>query len=170
MKRLLRILPVMVLVFVSVSRMCLNSIRSAAARTFWPPQSGTLTTRYTYDSNGRLTMVYIPSDDAVFYSYDPAGNITQVRRAAPLELISFSPNSGTAGCQVTFTGIGFSSGVSSVSFNGTPAASFQVTPPNIVATVAAGTTTGPVTITTGRGVLTTTPFTIFVGSGSHCGQ
>jgi hypothetical protein len=173
MKRVLRILPVMVLVFISISRGWLTSIRSVAARTFGPPQSGTLTTQYAYDSNGRLTMVYIPSDDAVFYSYDPAGNITQVRRAAPLELLSLAPTP-TQGCpnsQVTFTGIGFSAGVTSVLFNGTPSTTFQATPPTLVATVPATATTGPITITTPRGSVMTSVFTVLhngTGSGINC--
>src|SRR5262245_1974764 len=96
MKRAFRILAIIVLVLAGTSKSWWNSIQIAAAGTAGV-QSGMLTTQYTYDNNGRLTMVYTPTDEAVFYSYDPAGNITSIRRAAPLELISFNPTSGLVG-------------------------------------------------------------------------
>lgn len=164
MKSVARIIAVIVLVLVGASREFWNSIRSAAAGTLGA-QAGSVTTQYAYDNKGRLTMVYTPNDQAVFYSYDAAGNITSIRQAASLELISFDPQSGTVGTSVTFTGIGFASGVTSVSFNGALSTSIQVTPPTIVATVPPGATSGIVTITTGRGtVMTPIPFTVFVGS------
>jgi len=171
MNRVIRILAVIVLFVMATSRTLWNSIQTADASTKGSAQSGATTTSYAYDKNGRLTMVYSPSDQASLYSYDPAGNITSIRKVVSLELFSFSPQSGfatkpgTPGTQVTFTGIGFAAGVSSVSFNGTLATSVVVSPPNVVATVPTGATTGLVTITTAGGqVVTPVPFTVLVGS------
>lgn len=171
MKRLIRILPIVALLFVSISRMWWRSIGTVAARTMGAQQSGTLTTLYSYDKNGRLTMVYTPNDDAVFYSYDPAGNITAITRPGPVDLLSFNPNSGPVGTTVTFVGIGFAAGVTSVSFNGTPSTSVQFVPatttslPEVLATVPTGATTGPIALMTTRGSVTTTPFTVTVAGG-----
>jgi hypothetical protein len=73
---------------------------------------------------------------------------------------SLSPSSGVAGDQVTINGSGFY-GISAVSFNGTPATfavnSFQ----QITATVPAGATTGPVTVTgSGGATSSSSDFTI----------
>ena len=38
------------------------------------------TTRYVYDDNGRLRAVITPTGEAAIYDYDPAGNITAIRR------------------------------------------------------------------------------------------
>src|SRR5262249_8459551 len=75
-------------------------------------------TRYVYDNNGRLKAVIAPNGEANIYEYDPAGNITAIRRnsAATLELLSFSPLQGVPGDQVTIVGTGFGSGVNAVSF------------------------------------------------------
>lgn len=170
MNRVIRVMAVIVLFVVATSKTWWSSIQAAASTTPTTAQSGTLT-KYAYDKNGRLTMVYTPNDEAALYSYDAAGNITSIRRAASLELLSFSPQvgfatkPGTPGTQVTFTGIGFAAGVSSVSFNGTLATSIQVTPPTLIATVPTGATTGLVMITTAGGMLVTpVPFTVLVGS------
>ena len=170
MNRVIRVLAVVVLVVVATSKSLWNSIQTADASTMAAAQAATLN-KYGYDNNGRLTMVYSPTDEAALYSYDPAGNITAIRRVVSLELFSFSPHSGfatkpgTPGTPVTFTGIGFAAGVSSVSFNGTLATSVVVTPPTLVAIVPTGATTGPVTITTAGGQLVTpVPFTVLVGS------
>jgi YD repeat-containing protein len=121
------------------------------------------TTRYVYDDNGRLHVVISPSGESVIYEYDAAGNITAIRRlpADALAIFSFSPREGYFGTVVTFTGVGFGGGVTSVSFNGTPASVIEFTNSTVVAAVPQGATTGPVTITTPRGsVATATPFTI----------
>jgi YD repeat-containing protein len=135
---------------------------TAAALSVTAQQQGS-TTRYVYDESGRLHAVISPTGEAVVYEYDAAGNITSVQRLAAdaLALFGFSPHEGLPGDQVTFVGIGFSGGVSNVSFNGVSATIVSVSPSVVVAQVPEGATTGPVTITTPRGSVTTsTPFTI----------
>jgi len=121
------------------------------------------TTTYVYDANGRLYAVISPSGEAAVYEYDAAGNITAIRRLAANELtiLSFSPHEGMPGDVVTFLGVGFGGGVTTVSFNGASATIVSVTNSKVVATVPAAATTGLVTITTPTGSVTTTePFTI----------
>jgi len=121
------------------------------------------TTQYVYDDNGRLRAVISPAGEATVWEYDAAGNFTAIRRltASDLELLSFSPHEGVAGDLVTFIGVGFGGGVSAVSFNGTLSNNVQVTAPFVVAEVPVGATTGPITLTTPRGFVTTPiPFTI----------
>lgn len=121
------------------------------------------TTTYVYDANGRLHAVISPAGDAAVYEYDAAGNITAIRRLASnvLAIISFSPHEGMPGDLVTFVGVGFGGGVTSISFNGAPATVVSVTNSKVVATVPAAATTGLVTITTPTGSATTAePFTI----------
>ncbi len=72
----------------------------------------------------------------------------------PPVIASFTPASGPVNTVVTLTGTGFA-GTSAVKFNGTAAASFSVTDATtIVATVAAGTTTGTISVTTPNGIAT----------------
>ncbi len=121
------------------------------------------TTTYIYDDNGRLHAVVSPTGEAVVYEYDAAGNITAINRLASdaLALFSFSPHEGLPGDQVSFVGVGFGAGVTNVSFNGASAPIVSVTSSRVIATVPQAATTGPVTITTPRGSVTTaTPFTI----------
>ena len=121
------------------------------------------TTRYVYDDNGRLHAVISPNGEAAVYEYDPAGNITAVRRFAAdaLAVFAFSPREGVFGDPVTFVGSGFGGGVTSVSFNGTAVQVVETTPSSLVAVVPEGATTGPVTITTPTASVTTsTPFTV----------
>jgi YD repeat-containing protein len=121
------------------------------------------TTQYVYDDNGRLHAVISPAGEATVWEYDAAGNFTAIRRltANDLELLSFSPHEGVPGDLVTFTGVGFGAGVSAVSFNGTLSNNVQVTAPFVVAEVPVGATTGPITLTTPRGPVTTSiPFVI----------
>ena len=124
-------------------------------------QGGTV--GYIYDDNGRLRAVVSPTGEANVYDYDPAGNFTAIRRVAStsLELFSFTPHQGIPGDVVTIRGIGFSSGISSVSFNSTPAQIISSTLTTILVRVPDGATTGPISVTTGSGSATTsTPFLI----------
>lgn len=125
-------------------------------------QQGGLT-RYVYDDNGRLRAVISPNGEAAIYEYDPAGNITAIRRnaAGALELFGFSPIEGMPGTQVTIFGTGLGGGVTAVAFNGTAAQIVEVNAPVVTVTVPDGATTGPITVTTPQGsAATARPFVI----------
>lgn len=128
----------------------------------WVAAQGT--SRYVYDDDGRLRAVIAPSGAAAVYEYDAAGNFTAIRRlnADDLEVLAFSPRSGIVGTQVVFYGVGFGADVSSVTFGGGAAGTLvNFTNNTITAIVPAGAVTGPVTIATGRGQLTTAvPFIV----------
>jgi YD repeat-containing protein len=122
-----------------------------------------VTTRYVYDDLGRLRAVISPAGEAAVYEYDPAGNFTAIRRLAAdaLELLEFSPKTGVPGDRVTLIGVGFGAGVNSVTFNGS-AAQVVSANANIIVTVAPqGATTGPITVSTPKGTVTSrAPFVI----------
>ena len=121
------------------------------------------TTRYIYDEKGRLQAVVSPSGETVVYEYDAAGNIKSVRRisADTLAVFTFTPREGIFGDRVTIVGSGFGAGVSGVDFNGAAANVVEVTPTSRVVEVPQGATTGPITVTTPRGSVTTSsPFTV----------
>lgn len=122
------------------------------------------TSRYVYDDDGRLRAVIAPNGEAAVYDYDSAGNFTAIRRlsADDLELLTFSPTSGVPGTQVIFYGVGFGSGVSTVTFSGGAVGTLVgFTNNTITAIVPAGAVTGPITINTARGTLTTAkPFVL----------
>lgn len=114
------------------------------------------TTQYVYDANGRLTGVIAPNGDAAIYRYDPAGNLTSIEHigAGGFGVLSFSPQVGTIGDQITFVGVGLDT-ASSVSFNGTPAQIVSATPSSLVALVPDGASTGLITLSGVRGTSTT---------------
>jgi hypothetical protein len=77
---------------------------------------------------------------------------------APPAIASFSPNHGTTGTSVTIAGSGFA-GTTAVSFAGTPASAFTVvSDTSLTATVAAGTATGPVSVTAPGGTRSSSVF------------
>jgi YD repeat-containing protein len=114
------------------------------------------TTQYIYDPNGRLTGVIAPNGEAAIYHYDPAGNLTSIEHvgAGGFAVLSFSPQVGTIGDQVTLTGVGLNT-ASSVSFNGVPAQITSATPSSLVTQVPSGATTGLITVSGVRGSATT---------------
>lgn len=119
-------------------------------------------TQYIYDASGRLSAVIAPSGDAVIYRYDAAGNLTAIDHVngGDLAVLSFSPQVGTVGDQVTLVGVGLDT-VSSVSFNGTSAQIVSAAPNSLTARVPDGASTGPITLSGVRGSTTTaTPFTV----------
>ena len=116
------------------------------------------TTTYAYDEDGRLIAVISPTGEASVYEYDAAGNFTAIRRLGPndLAILAFTPAHGPVGTQVTIYGTGFNQGVSAVSFNGTPANIISANLVTVVAVVPEGATTGPITVMTPRGIVTST--------------
>jgi endonuclease I len=92
-----------------------------------------------------------------------AGNIVlSVRPGTTVE--TFTPATGAPGTTVTLSGAGLSA-ATAVSFNGAPAAFTVVNDGEIRALAPPGVTTGPLTVTTPDGtVTTTTPFAALVGS------
>lgn len=121
------------------------------------------TTIYVYDDDGRLIAVISPTGDASTYEYDAAGNFTRIRRFTPndLEMLAFTPRQGPVGTPVTIYGAGFNQGVSAVSFNGVVATITSSNFASVVALVPVGATTGPITVVTPRGTVTsTTPFVV----------
>ncbi|HEX9005571.1 MAG TPA: DUF6399 domain-containing protein [Blastocatellia bacterium] len=83
-------------------------------------------TRYVYDNNWRVRAVLAPTGEAAVYDYDPAGNVTAIRRLRvnACEALEFNPQQGTSGALVTIYGVGFGGQVSGVSFNGVAAVAF----------------------------------------------
>lgn len=119
-------------------------------------------TNYVYDNNGRLRAVLAPDGQVAVYDYDPAGNITAIRRltADAYELLAFFPDTGKGGDLVTFRGIGLHS-VTAVSFNGVPSRIVSAEATRLVAEVPQAVTTGPVMLNSPRGTLVTPlPFTV----------
>jgi len=118
---------------------------------------------YVYDERGRLHVVLSPTGEAAVYEYDAAGNVTAIRRLTPsdLELLSFTPRQGPVGTLVTIFGTGFNQGINSVSFNGAAATIVRTNLVSVVALVPQSATTGPITVVTPRGtVSSTTPFVV----------
>src|SRR5262245_4247914 len=149
-------------------RMVLHTARAMALLLFCASASAVIaqqstTTRYIYEDNGRLRAVVSPTGAAAIYDYDPAGNITAIRRLGVdgFELLSFAPTVRAVGDRVTLYGVNIGVGVNSVTFNGVAAQVAESSPTKVVAIVPNGATTGPITLTTARGVATTTtPFTV----------
>lgn len=157
--------------FKSISRSACGGVRrslfasalSLLLLNVWAAAQGQ-TSRYVYDDDGRLRAVIAPGGEAVVYEYDAAGNFTAVRRlgADALELLTFAPRSGLPGTVVFFYGVGFGAGVSSVTFGGGAAGTLVgFTNSTVTAVVPEGAATGPVTIDTARGAVTTAaPFVL----------
>ena len=114
------------------------------------------TTQYIYDANGRLSGVLDPSGNAAIYHYDPAGNLTSIEQvsAGSFSILSFSPQIGTIGDQVSFVGVGLDT-VSAVSFNGTPGQILTSSTNSLTTAVPAGAASGPITLSGVRGTAST---------------
>jgi YD repeat-containing protein len=129
--------------------------------------AGAATIQYVYDELGRLVGVIDPAGDTTRYTYDEAGNLTSVARNASsqLAIVSFTPAHGPVGTRVTIFGTGFGAtpAQNTVRFNGTPATVTSASPTTLVATVPAGATTGPISVTAPLGNVTSaTAFTVIV--------
>jgi YD repeat-containing protein len=123
-------------------------------------QTPTNTTVYIYDELGRLKAVITPSGDVAVYTYDAAGNILSITRqlSTTVSLIEFTPDKGAPGTAVTIYGTGFSltAGQNSVSFNGVAGTVTAASGTQLIAVVPAGATTGPISVTTPTGSVTST--------------
>lgn len=113
---------------------------------------------YIYDALGRLVGVVDPGGDTAVYQYDAVGNLLSISRrsSALVAIIDFTPGSGSTGTAVAISGTGFSpiSTQNTVTFNGTPAAVSSSTTTQIVTSVPAGASTGPLAVTTPSGSAT----------------
>jgi hypothetical protein len=127
-----------------------------------PGTFSTAPTLYATGSNGPIQTLIrdLNADGQVDLAVSNiAGNTVGVLLAttqfSPPIITSFTPASGPVGTSVTLTGANLS-GASAVRFNGTAASSFVVNAAgtSLTAVVAAGTTTGPVRVTTPNGSVT----------------
>jgi YD repeat-containing protein len=126
---------------------------------------------YVYDELGRLVGVIDQGGQAAVYSYDAVGNLMSISRLAASQtaIIRFSPGIGVVGTSVTIWGTAFSATASqnTVTFNGTAATVIASSPSQIVTSVPAGATTGPITVTTPAGSATSsTVFTVGSATGA----
>lgn len=131
--------------------------------------------RSEYRINGGPLQVYEDGDLSIsgdgeytveFHSVDAAANeeswqqIQLTIGTAPPAIASFTPASGPVGTRVDIAGTDFL-GVTAVRFNGTDAAFTVVSSTSITATVPAGATSGPISVTgPGGAASTSTDFTV----------
>ncbi len=122
---------------------------------------------YSYDANGRLRAVTNASGNSSQYNYDALGNLQSIVAvpAGQLAIFSFLPNHGPVGTSVTLQGQGFNATASSdsVSFNGTAAVVGSATANQLIVTVPAGATTGPVKVTVGSATATSADAFVVTG-------
>jgi hypothetical protein len=119
-----------------------------------PPASADVL--HVYDRLNRLrATVDTTANDAAIWTYDPVGNILSItRQAATQTTILELPADSVAGeCGVRILGIGFSLTPSEnvVTVNGVSASVQAATATELIVCLAAGTTTGPVAVTTPTG-------------------
>ena len=118
------------------------------------------TSDFVYDELGRLSAVVDGTGAQARYRFDAVGNILGITRiAAPTAgIVDFSPHRARTGALVTIVGRGFGAGVldNQVKFNGATAQIVSASSTRIVARVPTGATAGPITVTTGLHVYTST--------------
>jgi hypothetical protein len=129
------------------------------------------TINYAYDEAGRLKSIVNSLNNGAIYGYDAAGNITSIttKPATTVTISELTPNAGPVGSTVNIYGSGFSSTLSSdtVTFHTNVNATItSATPTQLVATVPAGATTGPIKVTAPGGTATSSvPFTVTASNG-----
>lgn len=113
--------------------------------------------QYFYDELGRLIGVVDGSGNVAVYNYDEVGNLLSIDQftAGPtgIGIFLLAPSSSKVDDEVQIQGFGFSPNPTDnqVAFSGTAATVVSSTATTIVATVPAGATTGPVTVTNTNG-------------------
>ena len=126
----------------------LNATANVAGTFVYSPPAGTV---LGAGAGQTLSVTFTPTDAANYTTATKTVLIDVV--AGPPTITSFTPASGPIGTVVTLTGTGFT-GATAVTFNGVTAAHSMVSDTQITATVPAGTTTGPVRVTTPGGTAT----------------
>lgn len=127
---------------------------------------------YAYDALGRLVQANVAATKIVEnYTYDSAGNLTSITSSpvGTLEVANFSNPVGGPGGKITIIGSGFSTTPSSntVRFNGTTATVISATATQLVVSIPAGATSGPVTVTTGTQTVTSPgTFSVIAAAGA----
>ncbi len=113
---------------------------------------------YIYDDSGRLVAVKEQGILTKLYEYDLTGNLLSISSppATAPAIIGFSPRSGLPGTTVIIRGINFggAAGQNTVSFNGVAATVLLYSPTELVVTVPASATTGPISVTSPGGSVT----------------
>ena len=114
---------------------------------------------YAYDSLNRLVAVVDQQGSAATYTYDAVGNILRIDRFEPtgppggVAISLFAPSAGAIGTTVQVFGRGFGAaiGQNSLSFGRHVSMLVAAAPNRLVATVPAGATTAPITVTSPHG-------------------
>lgn len=124
---------------------------------------------YAYDDLDRLIAVIDSSGASAAYRYDAAGNVLSIVRQGveASAILGFSPTRGPVDTEVAITGTAFSStpGANTVVFNGSAAQVTAASYTQLVATVPAGATTGPITVVSPAGTaVSSLPFTVTSGT------
>jgi YD repeat-containing protein len=115
--------------------------------------------QYAYDALGRIVQaIDTTAGESVAYTYDAAGNITS-QTATSLSTLSvgYFPSQGSSGASLTIDGTGFSTNPSAntVTINGVAATVVSATQTQLVITIPAGVTSGPITVQVGAASATT---------------
>ena len=114
---------------------------------------------YTSTGIGEPADIVPGPDGAMWFTNHGNSSIGRMTTGVTPQITSFSPQSGPPGTTVTINGRNLS-GATNVAFNGTPAPVISNSATQIVTTVPAGSTVGPITVTTPAGIAASTqPFT-----------
>ena len=125
-----------------------NNFTGATAVSF----GGVAAASFTVVNNNTITAVVGSGEGGevkVTNAYG-SGSMAGFTFTGPPSIKSFTPVSADSGVVVTLTGINFIE-VTGVSFGGTPAVSFQVISPTVIAAVAGNGTSGDITVTNNYG-------------------
>lgn len=108
--------------------------------------------RYTYDPDGEITGLIVPSSESALYGWDPAGNLVSVSRESTgsLRFMQANPTSASVGETVALEGTGFSTTAKSntVKFNGAAATVATASEWQLTVKVPSAATSGPITVQT----------------------